>query len=142
MSEKPKRKMTEKQLENLKKGREKAHERMKGLKSEAKQLSQLKKAQPEPSHYEEDDSSDEELLKRYTKPKPVSEAPKRKPRGKKEIDIESKRMEFEAKLLEKEYEMKMRKMESETQPKKPEPKPVEEVQPVEPPKPRPIVRIG
>ena len=87
MSGKPKRKMTEKQLENLKRGRELAHERMRGLKSETKQLTQLKKAQPEPSYYAEDDSSDEELLKRYTKPKPVSEAPKRKPRGKKEIDI-------------------------------------------------------
>ena len=140
MSGNPKRKMTEKQLENLKKGREKAHERMRGLKSESKQLTQFKKAQPELSHYEEDDSSDEELLKRYTKPKPVYEAPKWKPRGKKEIDIESKRLEFEAKLLEKEYEMKMKKMEEQSEPKKPEPvAPVEEV---EPPKPKPRVRIG
>ena len=113
---------------------------MRGLKSETKQLTQLKKAQPEPSYYAEDDSSDEELLKRYTKPKPVSEAPKRKPRGKKEIDIESKRLEFEAKLLEKEYEMKLKKMEGESQSKKPEPD--TPVEPVEPPKPRPRVRIG
>lgn len=142
MSEKPKRKMTEKQLENLRLGRQRAHEKMRSLKSETKQLTQLKKEQPELKHYEADDSSDEELLKRYTKPKPISQAPKRKPREKKEIDIESKRLEFEAKLLEKEYEMKMKKMESEAQPKQPEAKPVEEVKPVEPPKPRPRVRIG
>jgi hypothetical protein len=138
MSEKPKRKMTEKQLENLRLGRERAHERMRGLKSESKQLTQLKNAQPEPTLYEGDDSSDEEiLLKRYNKPKPVivSEAPKRKPRAKKEINIESKRLELEAKLLEKEYEMKMKKIEKE------EPK-VEEVKLVDPPKPRPRVRIG
>jgi hypothetical protein len=137
MSEKPKRKMTEKQLENLRLGRERAHERMRGLKSESKQLSQFRNAQPEPELYEEDDSSDEELLlKRYNKPKPVVlEVPTRKPRAKKEINIESKRLELEAKLLEKEYEMKMKKIEKE------EPK-VEEVKPVDPPKPRPRVRIG
>lgn len=157
---KPKRKMTEKQLENLRLGRERAHQRMKNLQVETKELKQYKEKEAEPQeyNYDSDSSDDGAILKKYSKKKtqviePVAipsgksgEAlndvvvvPPKKGRTRKPIDLEEKRLKYEAKLLEKEYQMKMRDMESahlnnETK-VKPSP-------PAPPTRPKPIVIIG
>jgi hypothetical protein len=109
MSEpKPKRIMSATQKENLRLGREKAHARMRNLKVEAKELKQFKAKQEEPQEYNA--KYDEEKVV-YAKddilkappPKPVP-----KPVSKREINLEKKRVQYEAKLMKAEYDQKMK----------------------------------
>jgi hypothetical protein len=133
-------------LENLRRGRESAHQRMKNLQVETKELKQYreKEAEPQEYNYESDSSDDDVILKRYSKKKQPMEqhttepvAPPKKGRTREPIDLEEKRLKYEAKLLEKEYQMKLKNMESAHQS---EPKPI--AKPVLPTKPKPIVMIG
>ena len=76
VSPKPKRVMTEKQKENLAKGRLKAHERMRSIKADKEELAKYKK-QDKPLKSVDSDDEETPLPKEKTKPKkkPVMKSP-------------------------------------------------------------------